>query len=165
MNAPQTQEWGPALWRLMHTLSERVGFCGVKLHEDEKRAWIGFFSSLKFSLPCPVCRNHYREYLKKNPVESLFNSVGESRRVGLRKWLWDFHNTVNEFKENKNGNGNGVDFEDLVKIYGTFNNETFIQDRGVYIDHMKRGMFLRWIIRDDMMKTVNYIDQLKRVLL
>ncbi len=162
MDSPQTQEWGPALWRIMHMFAERTGYCGVKIHEDEKRAWIGFFQSLKFSLPCPVCRNHYKEYLKKRPIEGVFSAVGGERRESIRRWLWEFHNAVNTFKENKKGDD--IAFDDLVKIYGTFSNETFIQDRGVFIEHMKRGMFLRWIIRDDMMKTVGFIDQLKRIL-
>ncbi len=41
-------------------------------------------------LPCPVCREHYREILAAMPVDSWLDD-----RKSLTEWVWTLHNRVN----------------------------------------------------------------------
>lgn len=81
--------WGPAVWYLFHTLSEKI--------KDE------FFSSLRIellnniysisvNLPCPICATHAKEYLDK----INFNHI--QTKTELKNMLFHFHNDVNKRK-------------------------------------------------------------------
>jgi hypothetical protein len=56
----------------------------------EKRAAKEFFNSMVHLLPCPVCREHFKEILSAMPVESWLDD-----RRSLTEWVWMLHNRVN----------------------------------------------------------------------
>ncbi len=65
---PQNEEWGPLLWLLLHTLAERAGKQDSLITKgDEQRAWPLFMKELPPVIPCPYCRDHLQDYIKKNP--------------------------------------------------------------------------------------------------
>ena len=157
LQSPQTAEWGPCLWRILHALAEKTGVKDVRMHsEEEKRCWLNLFNSLKGGMPCPLCRQHYRTYLMHNSIEDVFASKGEERRVKLRKWLWQFHNSVRTDKAQPVD----VTLEKIQEMYTGYEIAQYTSDRGVLIEHMRRGMFQRWLIRDDMVRVTTSLDSL-----
>jgi hypothetical protein len=80
--------WGPIFWATMHIVS--LGYSS-KPSEEEKAGAAAFFNSLATVIPCPICKTHYRTFLKKTPVETALSSRHE-----LIHWVFDLHNNVNE---------------------------------------------------------------------
>lgn len=80
--------WGPIFWATMHIVS--LGYPSKPSEEDRIGA-AAFYNSLATVIPCPICKTHYRTFLKKTPVESVLNSRHE-----LIHWVFDLHNDVNE---------------------------------------------------------------------
>jgi hypothetical protein len=62
--------------------------------EEDKNNYRVFFESLKNTIPCPKCREHYSENLKQKPIQ--LNSRDE-----LIQWVIDIHNEVNEKNSKK----------------------------------------------------------------
>jgi len=90
----QADEWGPPLWRILHTLAERLGRQTIPLlATDERRAWVGFLRSIEGVMPCAKCRAHYRAWRLKNPVEKFINAY--DLKETAREWLWTLHTEVN----------------------------------------------------------------------
>lgn len=81
--------WGPALWTTLHTMSFDYP---ENPTEEQKNNYSNFFHSLKYVLPCGVCRQHYAKSIEQtNPIEPALKN-----RDTLSRWLVDFHNTVNK---------------------------------------------------------------------
>lgn len=79
--------WGPIFWSTMHTVA--LGYSDTPTY-SEKRAAKEFFNALPHLLPCPVCREHFREVLQGLPVETWLDN-----RKSLVEWTWMAHNQVN----------------------------------------------------------------------
>jgi hypothetical protein len=62
----------------------------VKATYGHKKAAKEFFESLTFLIPCPICREHYSEFLQKTPISPFLD-----RRDDLFKWTVEVHNSVN----------------------------------------------------------------------
>jgi len=80
--------WGPIFWATMHIVS--LGYPSKPTDED-KAGVTAFFNSLATTIPCPICKTHYKVFLEKSPVESV---IGD--RDALIHWVFDLHNNVNE---------------------------------------------------------------------
>lgn len=78
-------DWGNNGWGFGHAVSFSMGSYPS---DEEKKHFKEFFESWQHVLPCPKCRKHYSEHLKKNPVN--VHSVRD-----LAQWFFDLHNTVN----------------------------------------------------------------------
>lgn len=52
---------------------------------------VQLFQSLTGTLPCKKCQEHWKENLKKYPIQPHLDS-----RDSLTKWLVDMHNRVNK---------------------------------------------------------------------
>ena len=79
--------WGPIFWATMHIVS--LGYSS-KPSEEEKQGAIAFYNSLAHTIPCPICKTHYKAFLVKSPVEAAVNS-----RHDLIHWVFELHNDVN----------------------------------------------------------------------
>lgn len=78
--------WGPLAWHFLHTTTLAA--------PDEildKKPYIEQFNALKQIIPCRLCRTHYRDHLKKMPIEDHCSSKKE-----LTLWLINLHNVVNQ---------------------------------------------------------------------
>ena len=83
--------WGPPLWRLLHSLAERLGKqTSIILITDEIRAWTNFLKSVEHVIPCAKCRGHYKRWRLAHRIENAVN------REEARAWLWGLHREVNE---------------------------------------------------------------------
>ena len=78
--------WGPIFWNAMHIVSLAYP---ANPTEEEKAGTRAFFESLTTVLPCPICREHYKEKIVASPP--AVNSKGE-----LIVWVWEIHNEVNK---------------------------------------------------------------------
>jgi hypothetical protein len=56
----------------------------------QKRAAKEFYESMAELIPCPMCREHYKEHLKKLPLSPHLD-----RRDDLFRWTVQLHNEVN----------------------------------------------------------------------
>lgn len=83
--------WGPSGWLFMHSISFQYP---ENPTEEDKNNYRVFFESLKNTIPCPKCREHYSENLKQKPIQ--LNSRDE-----LIQWVIDIHNEVNEKNSKK----------------------------------------------------------------
>jgi hypothetical protein len=113
---PGTEEWGPLLWKILHSLAEKVG---SKSFDEERREWNRLLTLTTDILPCTVCKAHYKEVIKANPIAPVLKMTPTEARLFLRTWLWTLHNEINV------GNGKPeLPFDELPALYG----ETDIRD-------------------------------------
>ena len=80
--------WGPFFWHTMHICA--LGY-PLKPAYGHKKAAKEFFEALAFLIPCPICRDHYTEFLKQMPITPFLDS-----RDDLFKWTVALHNNVNK---------------------------------------------------------------------
>jgi len=80
--------WGPYFWLTIHTIA--LAYPKEPSYSDKKSAK-EFFESLQFLLPCPICREHLKDHLRKNPLGPHLD-----RRDDLFKWTVVLHNEVNK---------------------------------------------------------------------
>ena len=75
------------IWNLIHCLAFKLE---TEISKDFtlKQLVFKFYNILKL-LPCNVCKIHYRQFLKKNPLRIIKNNDM------LQKWTIDLHNDVN----------------------------------------------------------------------
>ena len=148
MDAPQTHIWGPNLWMILHSAAERIGTSHVKLPQEELRIWTGLLSSLRHSLPCPICKKHFTAYFSSIPVK-MFN------REFIRNWLYILHCQVNDRTEKIVE----ITIEQIPEIYSKpFN---FSAHFRVVAEQMNRALRLGWSSRDDIQKSARFFEELK----
>ena len=95
--------WGPAGWKFMHTITFAYP---IKPTLKTKMRYMSFFKSIKYVLPCPVCRAGYAKNVKSLSLKNMRNTETLSR------WLVGVHNQVN-FKLGKRLYG----YNTIKKIY------------------------------------------------
>jgi hypothetical protein len=150
MESPQTHLWGPALWMVLHSSAERIGSSPVKLlQQEEHRLWSGLLSSLRYSLPCPQCKKHYQDYISNHPIPVTSLST-------IRSWLYHLHQEVNQ-RTNKTFD---TTIDNLSEIYHKpFH---FSRHTTIVIHHMKLAVFHNWCTRNDIQRTIRFLEEMKR---
>ena len=105
-NGLDKKEWGPHVWEMLHVVT--FSYPLKPTFEKQRHTW-NFFNSLHAVLACQLCGIHCKEYIEKNPppVDS-----GEK----LKRWGWNFHNSVNEKLGKKK-----VSWEECTKRYQSGN--------------------------------------------
>jgi len=96
---PTTDMWGPLLWTLLHSLSEKVGSGAALFVEDEKQRWIFLLANLATIIPCRDCKAHAIEWIAAHPTADFKSLAPEDRKLWLRTYFYNFHNNVNERME------------------------------------------------------------------
>ena len=79
--------WGPIFWTMMHITT--LGYPDAPT-EQERQAAIDFFESLRYTIPCPICKQHYSDNITESPVRNAVVS-----KQALIRWLFNIHNKVN----------------------------------------------------------------------
>ena len=82
--------WGSSGWTFMHYIT--FAYPAYPTVAD-KQHYRQFFESIPHILPCPKCRKHFEENLKKHPLMPALKS-----RNTLIAWLVTMHNEVNKAK-------------------------------------------------------------------
>lgn len=150
---PETAEWGPITWAILHGLAERSGRnTNILLQGDEIRNMIALIEDVEKMIPCDICRGHYHEYLLNKPVKGWAKEPYSALRENVRKWLWTLHNDINL------GNDKPVFlYEDLQLVYGHVNIKQKIAELSAPI---KRAMthngvkLLHWLAFERVVKTM-----------
>lgn len=86
----RTRAFGPPAWLTFHLFA--MGYPTSKPTSTQKREYKKFFTSFGTTLPCILCRDSYKKFLKQKP---LTKSILSSRRK-LVYWTFDIHNLVND---------------------------------------------------------------------
>ncbi len=90
---PETADWGPILWTLLHGLAEKAG--QAALPADEIREWQKFLKATNDMLPCDKCRAHFSAFLKANPATQLQTIPYAQVKTWIRSWFYTLHNEIN----------------------------------------------------------------------
>tara|TARA_B100000767_G_scaffold268195_1_gene288064 strand:+ start:424 stop:819 length:396 start_codon:yes stop_codon:yes gene_type:complete len=94
--------WGSHAWLFLHTITLNYPENPTKF---DKEHYKNFFENLSHVIPCDVCRSHYKQNIRKHPIQL------ESKE-SLAKWLHNIHNLVN-VKNNKDE----FEYEEFIKKY------------------------------------------------
>ena len=78
--------WGEPTWLLFHCLAERAD--PVKYGKHYLTVW-NFIKDICDGLPCPYCKQHASNYVKRIPLTSI------NTKEKLKQTLFSFHNDVN----------------------------------------------------------------------
>jgi hypothetical protein len=92
-NYPETADWGPILWKILHGLAEKAGQGIIK--DDETREWQKFIKITGEVLPCDICRAHYQTFLKANPTAQITTLPLTQLNNWVKSFFWNLHNQVN----------------------------------------------------------------------
>lgn len=86
-------DWGPGAWKFLHSVALKYP---DNPSDNDKNNYLLFFDNLQHVLPCPKCKENYKDHLKKFPLkESLEDNIS------LFKWTVDIHNEVNSMNNKK----------------------------------------------------------------
>ena len=119
--------WGPSMWRLLHTLAERLGKqTSLMLIQDEQRAWIHFIRSVENVIPCKRCKAHFGAWIRKNRPESAVT------KDAARSWLWGIHDEVNK----ERAVVGGPTLQDMEGLYASRNSYEITSDSEECIRHL-----------------------------
>jgi len=94
---PETADWGPILWSILHGLAEKAGNGYIKA--DEIREWQKFIKTTGDMLPCDHCKAHYHAFMQANPVTQLTTIPITQINEWVKRWFWNLHNEVNVSRE------------------------------------------------------------------
>jgi hypothetical protein len=135
-------KWGEPTWYLFHTLARKVK------SEDFMKIRIELLQnivSICSNLPCPLCANHAKEYIKQNGLYLIVT------KQGLIDFFYKFHNEVN-----KNKDVPLFEYDQLEIKYNSANTVNIIQNFMIRFQDGSRNIKL---IADDL-----YRKQLTRQL-
>ena len=160
MDAPQNNEWGPEMWKILHGLAEKIGSYQTIVHRhrtdtqlnEEKRLWNVLLVSLRLSLPCPLCRKHYSDYINKHPLDNIIQANGPLLKDSIRIWLYNLHNDVNQ-----RGGKSNFSTENLSELYRNIN---YNHSLNIVANHMRRGLNKQWVSRDDVGRTIRILKEI-----
>lgn len=148
MDSPQNHIWGPHLWQILHSSTERVTQPHLNRNE-ETRLWTNLLASLRYSLPCPQCKKHYTTYYSTTPIPAI-------TRNDMRSWLYNLHCQVND----RTGKPNTITIDKIPEIYSQpFN---FTAHFTVVNQEMIKALRLGWCSRDDIQRTIRCLQEIKR---
>lgn len=110
--------WSDSFWGTFH----RGAFAYPEKPTDEdKQKARDFFHGASVMLPCPMCQQHYKQYLKENFNDSVLESSDT-----LQRFVYNMHCAIN----NRLKVPNTVRFEDLRKMYNSFPTRYVDMDTG-----------------------------------
>jgi len=108
-----TKIWGPHAWFLIDSVC--IGYPNNPTKKYKKNMK-KFIYSLRYLLPCIICRNHFKTFCKNNPLD--YDILKSKKKIIL--WIIKAHNNSNE----KN-----LTLNDFIENYET------IYNKKLYIDN------------------------------
>jgi hypothetical protein len=135
---------------ILHSAAERIGQPQhKKLPQEEIRIWSALLSSLRYSLPCPVCKKHFSDYFAANPIITC-------TREFIRNWLFNLHYQVNERTQKPNT----ITIDKIPEIYSQ--PFCFTKHFSIVNQEMNKALRLGWSSRDDVKRSQRLYEELKR---
>lgn len=81
--------FGPGIWYIIHRMARNA------TTQDKKLQFKEFIENIITNLPCTTCIEHATSYYQSKPLDQFWNMKENGQDVGLFRWSWEFHNTVN----------------------------------------------------------------------
>lgn len=106
--------WGTPTWYLFHSIAAKID---PIFHKENPHIIWNFIKQTCSVLPCPYCRYHAVNYIKKISVEQI------NLKEKLIKVLFDFHNSVNKrnnktlFKQIELEKYNSANIDSIFKLF------------------------------------------------
>jgi len=158
LNPIDPVEWGPILWKYLHSISERIGQSGSdSIDFDEATYFENMIQLLPKILPCQECQNHARTYLQEeNPLPSLHDKKGSTLRNTARQWLFDFHNAVRQKK------GQPI-IVNTLEEYSTLYTTSFISqaEYSKFIEAVAAAARINWVRLEDWRIWYNFSERIR----
>lgn len=154
---PKNNEWGPLLWQMLHGAAEKLArTSNPSIFLDQRREMIFILRDVEAVMPCQLCRNHYREWRTKNPIDQFPETQSEFRDT-VRRWLFDLHENVNQSR----GFISGLTLEQLGSMYSGYD----LKELGKQFDSLiNRAIRLRAVDRDLAKRFSTHFAFLSRIL-
>ena len=93
-NGIMTKVWGPPGWLFLHCVTHGYPYA-INDHDPKhvlRREYTRqFFHLVGEVFPCVYCRDSYRQFISRRPIEPHLKT-----RAALTRWLYDIHNMVND---------------------------------------------------------------------
>jgi len=113
-----SKPWGPTLWKLLHGIAEALGNQPVAmLATDEAHEIVFLLRDVEKIMPCQLCRTHYHAYRKDHPLEDIDRLRGFMLKTGVREWLYNLHQEVNQSR----GIESTITLEEIPEVYKNVN--------------------------------------------
>ncbi len=108
---------GPGIWWYTHMKA-------IKATNDIKiNDFINHINFLTDNFWCQSCKKHLHHYINNHPFEELRYLTNENnKRIGMFKWSWMFHNTVNTRI--------GKPYIDWTTAWSMYEEESFVCSKG-----------------------------------
>lgn len=110
---PPPEVWGPAVWRLFHTLAERIN---EHAYPHLSKQLFQVISGICKFLPCPDCSSDAVRFLAKIKIEDL------KTKTDFKNMLYLFHNYVNVKKRKPLFNYANMNVYKNYRLLPIFNN-------------------------------------------
>ena len=110
MSPPEV--WGPAVWRLFHTLSERLNDNAFNALSPQL---FGFIVRICKFLPCPDCSNDASIFLAKIKFSNIKN------KIEFKNTFYLFHNWVNAKKRKPLFNYGNINIYSRYRLFDVLN--------------------------------------------
>ena len=89
-----TTVWGPSQWHFLHTMSFNYP---VEPTKADKKHYLDYIYSLRYTLPCGKCRANLHKNLKKLPLKMSHMASRET----FSRYVYDLHELINKMLDNK----------------------------------------------------------------
>jgi hypothetical protein len=86
-------EWGPYVWYVIHIIFYNIPDDDYFI--TNRNVYLTFIKSLNSIIPCPICRSHFHNLLKKDDLKRC------NTKEDIINWSIDKHNLVNTRLNNK----------------------------------------------------------------
>ena len=108
-------EWGPLLWKIIHTTCEHLGKnITVLLQNDELHALNKFMIQIGSVIPCNTCSNHYKTYFKTHKRPIKYSEI----KNYTKKYYYNLHDEINRER-----NIISIPYDSLEDTYGKITKE------------------------------------------
>lgn len=125
-----TRCWGHAAWWTMESFA--MGYPLTKPTKKQRTDYKRFYRSFGDTLPCNLCRDSFKKFLREIPL----NSTVLSGRKNLVFWVFKIHNRVNNKLECKEFTKK--DMEKRYKFYEQFRAKNCSKDLGGCVKSAKK---------------------------
>ena len=86
MNINSKKYWGEPTWYLFHGIAAKIN---ENYYKNNHVECFSLIVNICNNLPCPMCRDHAINYLKKTNISKI------NTKEKLIRFLFDFHNNAN----------------------------------------------------------------------
>ena len=126
-------QWGPLIWYLIHSIAFAIDDDDYFI--KNRGLYFKFYSTLQKIIPCPICRNHFNNIMKRKDINNC------NTKASMIDWTISKHNIVNKKLKKTQINRNKADILykkiELSKIIKAIDILTFNTQRNLPLHSYK----------------------------